>query len=90
MIDITENLLLKLRTNLLQDKRKNGELKDKLHEMFEFNKMEFNKIKRLYGKTNSRIGKDIFGKMQFEHYEIEKLKKEMYGDDYEIESFGYE
>ena len=90
MIDVCERLLLNVRNQLKQSKRTNHEIKAMLDDLFESNSKEFNKLKRIYGKTNYRIGTDIFGKMQFEHYEIEKLKKRMYGDSYEIKSFEYE
>lgn len=89
MIDVCETMLLNVRTNLMQNKRTNGEIKSKLVELFESNEHAFDKLRRLYGKPNSRVGKDTFGIMQFEHDEIEKLKKRMYGDEYEIKPFTY-
>lgn len=89
MIDVCETMLLNVRTNLMQNKRTNDEIKSKLVELFESNEHAFDKLRRLYGKPNYRIGINLFGKMEYEHDEMEKLKKRMYGDEYEIKPFTY-
>lgn len=90
VICMYETLLLNIRMKLMQNKRSNGELKELLHEMFEDNSIEFNKLKSIYSKPTIRTGENIFGKIEFEHNEIEKLKKRMYGDKYEIKPFPYQ
>ena len=82
-----ETRILSIRMKLMHNPRSNDELKDKLHEMFESNNLEFEKMKGLYSGDGR---KDIFGKMQFEHNEVEKVKKRMYGDNYEIKPFAYQ
>lgn len=88
-VNITESLLGSISNHFKKDKRTNQELKSMLCDLFESNNAEFKKMKKIYG-NQSGINRDTFGLMQYEHYELEKLKKSMYGDDYEIERFMYE
>lgn len=90
MIDVCERMLLNVRTNLMQNKRTNDEIKSMLDDLKESNQHKFDKLRRLYGKPNSKVGKDTFGIMKYEHDEMENLRKRMYGDDYEIKPFEYE
>lgn len=89
VICMYETMLLNVRTNLLQNKRTNDEIKSMLDGLFESNAHAFDELRRLYGKPNYRIGINLFGKMEYEHDEMEKLKKRMYGDEYEIKPFTY-
>lgn len=82
-----ETMIPSIRMKLMHNPRSNDELKECLLELFASNNLEFEKMKGLYGGDGR---KDIFGKMQFEHNEVEKAKKRMYGDDYEIKPFAYE
>ena len=84
MIDVCETLLLNVRNNLMQFKRTNHEIKAMLDSLRESNQHDFDKFRKLYGNSHA---KDTFGIMEFEHNEMEKLKKRMYGDDYEIKPF---
>ena len=82
-----ETLLLSIRNYFKQSKRTNAELFDKLHGIFESNNAEFKKLKRMYGDERPPLVLDL---IIYEHYEIEKLKKRKYGDNYEIKPCEYE
>lgn len=86
MINVCETMLLNVRNKLKQSKRTNHEIKAMLDSLKESNQLKFDKLKKLYGNSYT---KDTFGIMEFEHNEMEKLKKRMYGDNYEIKPFAY-
>ena len=83
-----EKLHLSIRSYFKQSKRTNHELNDKLHELFEFNNADYDKLANWYDESTPRL--DIFGMMEYEHYVIENYKKSVYGDEYEVKPFRYE
>ena len=85
MLNVCETLLDSVRNYFKQDKRTNAELHDKLHQMFQDNDADYKKLAKWYDGNTPRY--DIFGKMEHEHYVIEKYKKRFYGDGYEIKPF---
>ena len=86
MLNVCETLIANVKNNLLQNKKSNGELKDKLQELFEDNVADYDKFASWYGKNKFiKIG----GKLKYEHEVIENFKKSVYGDSYEIKPFTY-
>ena len=86
MLNVCETLIVNVKNNLLQNKRSNGELKDKLQELFEDNVADYDKFASWYGENKFiKIG----GKLKYEHEVIENFKKSVYGDSYEIKPFAY-
>lgn len=65
-------------------KRNNAELKDKMHQLFQDNIANYERIAKWY---DGKGGGNFIEKAEFEHYIIEEFKKSVYGDDYEIKEF---
>ena len=76
--------ILNIKNKLHQNPRSVDELNDKLHQIFKNNNSKHKQIKNIYDDNS------WFKKMEYEHYQIEKVKKQIYGDSYEIQTFGYD
>ena len=85
VVSVYEKLLFSTKNKLLQSKRTNAELSDKLHQLFQDNIAEFERFERWYGKDKPLI--HMVAKDEYEHYVIENFKKRMYGEDYAIKEF---
>lgn len=73
-----------IKNKLHQNPRSIDELNDKLHQIFKNNNTKYKQIKQIYDNNS------LFGKMEYEHYQVEKVKKQIYGDSYEIKTFEYD
>lgn len=85
MVNVYEQLLVNVKNQLMQSKRTNAELSDKLFEVFEDNKRRLKKLARLYERNNGTI----FDRIDYELKQIEDYKKRKYGDNYEVKPFAY-
>lgn len=82
---VYEKILNHTKNYFNQSKRTAGELKEKLHELFEDNVAEYSKFANWYDESKPMI--NIIGKAEYEHYVIEDYKKSIYGDNYAIKKF---
>jgi len=85
MLNVCESLLVNVKNYFNKPIRTNAELNDKLHQLFQDNIAEYEKFENWYGKDKPLI--HMVEKDKYEHYVIEKYKKRMYGEDYEIKEF---
>ena len=69
-------MLLNIRTNLMQSKRKNHEIESMLHSMFESNKKDFENLKRIYGNGVAQSEITIFDIVDHELELVENFKKQ--------------
>ena len=84
VVSVYELLLYTIKNKLLQSKRTNAELSDKMHQLFQDNNADYDKFKSWYGKDSFiKIG----DKLEYEHYVIENFKKSVYGDSYAIKEY---
>ena len=80
---VYETLLGNIKTKLLKANKTNTELNNKLHEVFEDNKAEFDKMARMYGGNRSEFPKEtIFDRIDYELKQVEDYRKRKYGDNY--------
>ena len=66
-------------------KRNAGEIKDKLHQLFQDNIADYEKFANWYDTSKPIV--NVIGKAEYEHYMIEDFKKNAYGGDYDIKKF---
>ena len=85
MLNVCETLLVNVKNRLLQNKRSNAELSDKLHGIFEDNLADYDKFASWYGKEHVPI--NVTERIKYEHYVIENFKKSVYGDSYAIKEY---
>ena len=80
-----ESLLDSTKKYFSQVKRNSGEIKAKLQELFEDNAADYDKFHNWYNPN--KFLRITNGKDEFEHYEIEKYKKSVFGDSYAIKEY---
>lgn len=87
MFNVCETLISSVKIKLLQSKRTNGELSEKLHQLFQDNIADYDKFASWYGKEHVPI--NVTERCRYEHNVIENFKKSVYGDSYEIKPYKY-
>ena len=78
MLNVCETLLFNVKNNFKQDKRTSAELSEKMHQLFQDNIADYEKLASWYDESKPTI--NIIAK-------AEDFKKLVYGDDYEIKKF---
>lgn len=81
-----QELIMQLKSNFNSNPKTNDELNHMLQRLFNNTNSNYAKLKKIYNPNKY----SLFDRMQYEHYQVEKLKKEIYGDDYEIEILSYD
>lgn len=85
MLNVCETLLFNVKNNFKQDKRTSAELSEKMHQLFQDNIADYEKLASWYDESKPTI--NIIAKAEYEHNIVEDFKKLVYGDDYEIKKF---
>lgn len=85
VISMYETLLDSIKNHFHKAKRTNGEIKDKLQELFEDNIADYDKFASWYDESKPTIS--VIAKAEYEHYVVEDFKKLMYGGDYDVKPF---
>ena len=80
-----ETLLDSIKNYFNQSKRTSAELSDKMHQLFQDNIADYEKLASWYDESKPTI--NIIAKAEYEHNIVEDFKKLVYGDDYEIKKF---
>lgn len=85
MINICETLLSNAKNHFNQSKRTSAELSDKMHQLFQDNIADYDKLASWYDESKPTI--NIIAKAEYEHNIVENFKKLVYGDDYDVKKF---
>ena len=80
-----ETLLDSVKNHFKQSKRTSGELSEKMHQLFQDNIADYDKLASWYDDSKPTIS--VIAKAEYEHGIVENFKRIMYGDSYEIKKF---
>ena len=83
-----EQLLLGIQQHFNKPTRSNGELSDRLHQLFQDNIADYDRLASWYDESKPTIS--VIAKAEYEHYIVENYKRSVYGDNYEIKKFKWQ
>ena len=83
-----ETLLHSIKNYFNQSKRTSAELSEKMHQLFQDNIADYEKLASWYDESKPTI--NIIAKCEYEHYIVENYKKLVYDDSYEIKKFKWQ
>ena len=88
VISMYETLLNSIKNYFNQSKRTSAELSEKMHQLFQDNIADYDRLASWYDESKPTIS--VIAKAEYEHYIVENYKRSVYGDNYEIKKFKWQ